>query len=125
MKKFIITITLLITLVGSVFAVDYQSIFENSNGKVLANLEASEPFTTKEITVYMFEQKKSVKNGESFFITKEEYASLDGGQACLDFIEAAETLGSYQVFMFNYNTNIGTIYFVGDTQIGVLYFDLQ
>jgi len=125
MKKLITTFTLLVLLVGSVFAIDYRPIFENSNGKVLANLEASEPLTIKEITISMFEQKKAVKNGESFFTTKKEYASLYSGQVCLEFIEAAEALGSYQVFMFNYKTNKGTIYYVGDTQIGVLYFDLE
>lgn len=125
MKKLIITFTLLVLLVGSVFATDYQPIFENSNGKVLANLEASEPLTVKEITISMFEQKKVVKSGKSFFTTKKEYASIEGGQSCLEFIEAAEALGSYQVFMFNYNTNKGIIYYIGDTQMGVLYFDLE
>lgn len=66
MKRFIITITLLITLVGSVFATDWKSVgtYENEKTGVYAvyyDADASSPFENEDFTYLSYLKDKYKK----------------------------------------------------------------
>lgn len=109
MKRFIITITLFITLVGSVFAWNFQEYgtFENEKAgiyTVLIDLEATEPYDIEKENIrfllYLQEQE------EYSYVTVHYYNPKDEGLWCKEISEKHKiycTLEMYEDYDFVYH----------------------
>ena len=111
MKRFIITITLLVALVGSAFAVDFVRYGPFKNEKagvylVYFDYDATEPFELeKESIKYFFWLQKNYKKVEAYLFSgelaqKENWWCLEGTKH-----KFYRTLEEYEDYVMEYHVN--------------------